>query len=497
MFSWHKLSWFTLIIILCLYLFFPSGFSANDGWYYAASIKYGSEIFQPHHLLYNAIGLVFSWLPSKAGFEIISCLKALNAFFAFLALVVIQHILYYFKLTDKQVVLTTCLVGLSFSVLRYATENETYIVPLFFALLASFNYLKYITDGRRTHALYSGLWAAVSVLFHQIYIFWWFGLLIGVIIEKRKKPALLYLIISMIGPLCYILVYLTYKGTADWHTLTDFILGDFRGNARLGLSLKGIFLSLINLIRSFIQVHGYIFNLVRESLLFAIPGIVSLFFVFFAFLNFPERSKTNMSHQFYTIHILILVFQFVFAVFSFGNAEFMMMVPALVFLLVPFFALNYEKFLLRILIAMAVWNISYGLIPLHSKSQVQEQFLCEAELTKRNIIIVASDDQLIKNMLFYKTGNNNMKNIYKSPAVLKINGKDPRILETVIDSALSAGTEIYTNCLDEEAMSRFSIMEGTGNKDFFRNYETILIKSWKLITGTRSVFMVKRKLKNR
>jgi hypothetical protein len=189
-----------------------------------------------------------------------------------------------------------------------------------------------------------------------------------------------------------------------------------------------------------------------------------------------------------------LALQFVFAVLSFGNAEFMVMVPILVFILVPFFALNYEKFLLNILVAMAVWNISYGLIPLHYKSSAQEQFLCDAVLSKRNIIVIASEDQLIKSMLFYQTGDINIKTIHKSPAVLELEGKDPGILEDVIDSALSTGTEIYTNCLDETTISRFSIMEGTKNKDFFNRYETVLTRSWKLVTGTRSIYMVKRKL---
>lgn len=494
MFSGHKLSWFALIIIFCLYLIFPSGLSTGDGWYYAASIKNGYEIFHSHHLLYNALGLVFSWLPSKAGFEIISCMKVLNAFFAFLTLVMIQQILYSFKITERGVVIISCLAGFSFSVLRYATENETYIVPLFFALLASYNYKKYITAGRNRYALYAGLWAAISVLFHQTYIFWWLGLLIGIFIEKRKKPVLLFIIISLIAPIVYLIVFLTYKGGSGWNTITDFILGDLRENVRLELTGMGIFLSIVNLFRSFIQIHGYIFNMVRENLFFSIPGIVSLFFVVLAFLKFPERSKTNVSQHFCIIHIIIIVLQFIFAIFSSGNAEFMVMIPVLVFMLVPFFALNYEKFLLRIMIGMAIWNISYGLIPLHYKSQAQEQFLCDAVLSEKNVIIVALDDQLIKNMLYYKAGDNNIKSIYKSPAILEIKGKDPGILEGIIDSVLSTGTVIYTNCLDETTISRLSITGGTKNKDFFSKYETTLTKSWRLVTGTRSIYRVERKL---
>ncbi len=493
MFSRHKLSWFTLIIILCLYLFFPSGLSTTDSWYYAASIKYGDEIFRPHHLLYNALGLIFSWLPSKTGVEILSCMKVLNAFFAFLILLVIQQILFIFKFTEKQVVIITCLTGLSFSILRYATENETYIVPLFFALLASFNYIKFLKAERNRYALYAGLWAAISVLFHQTYIFWWMGLLIGVFNEKRKKATLFYIIISLIVPVSYLIVILTYSGGLEMNSITDFILGDFRGNARLELTGKGIFLSIVNLIRSFIQVHGYIFNMVRENLLLIIPGIVSLIFVVLALLKFPNRNKANLLPQFSSIHIIIIALQFIFAIFSSGNAEFMVMIPVLVFILVPFFALNYEKFLFRILVAMAFWNISYGLLPLHYKSQAPEQFLCDASLSEKNLIIVASDGPLIKSMLYYRTGNDNINNIIKSPAVFALTGEDPGILVSILDSALNKGMDVYTNCLDEEAISRSTIMEGEKNKDFFRKYETTLIKSWRQVTGTRSIYRVERK----
>jgi len=95
-------------------------------------------------------------------------------------------------------------------------------------------------------------------------------------------------------------------------------------------------------------------------------------------------------------------------------------------MLLSFFAFNYERFILLIMIAMAVWNISYGLIPLHYKSQAQEQFLCNAALSGKNIIIIASDDQLIKNMLYYKTGSNTLKSVFKSPASMKIKGSEQR-----------------------------------------------------------------------
>jgi hypothetical protein len=494
MFREQKFSWFILLLIFCLYLFLPSGFSTTDGWAYAASIKQGENIFHPHHLLYNALGVVFSWLPSKAGFEILSCMKVMNAIFALLTLLVVQHILYSFKLPEKHVILISSLAGFSFAMIRYATENETYIVPLFFALMASLNYLKFTTTGNNTYSLYTALWASFAVLFHLIYLFWWLVLLAAILTEKRKAPALRYIIMSLIVPLVYFIVIITSEGGSDWNDILGFLTGDFKENARLELSPMGIFLSVINLVRSFIQVHGYIFHMIRANILTIIPGVVSVIFVVLALLAIPEKGKSIVSKRFCRVHILIVILQFVFAMFSSGNAEFMVMIPVLVFILIPFFTISYEKFLLRILISMVIWNISYGLVPLNNKKGIQEQFLCDLALSGKNVIIVASDDQLIKEMIHYQSGENDNKSVLKAPSLLKIKGKDPAVLKGIIDSALYAGTDIYTNCLDENIVSRSSILEGSVNKEFFLRYKTTLIKSWDLNTGTRSVYKVTGRL---
>lgn len=493
MLSGHKLSWLTLAFILCLYLLFPSGLSTTDAWYYAASVRYRGEILNPHHLLYNVLGLTFSWLPSKLGFETISCLKVMNALFAIMVLVVLQQILYSFKLSGKQVIITTCLAGLSFGILRYATENETYIVPLLFGLLASYSYLRFILSGKTGDAFLAGLWAGVSVLFHQIYIFWWLGILIGIVPGKNKKPALTYLAISLIVPVIYLLAIFIISGQLSWNSIQNFMLGDFRENVRIGLTGKGILLSFINLIRSFIQVHGYLFNMIKAKWFITIPGVISLIFVILAFLKIPVRNAARDLKSFIVPHIIIIILQFFFAMLSSGNAEFMVMIPILIFMLIPLFVSGYEQFLLRLLVALAIWNISYGLIPLHFKSQAPEQFICEKALSGGNII-VAADDQLIKSMLYYQTGNNNMNCIFKSPGVIAIKYKSPEILNAVIDSALSRMIPVYTNCLDEATLSRASIIEGSRDKEFFQKYEMTLTKSWRYITGTRAVYKVERKL---
>jgi hypothetical protein len=493
MFSGRKLIWFSILLLLSLYLVFPSGLSTGDSLYYAASIKYNNEIFLPHHLLYNSAGLCLSRITSLFGCDVLASLKVMNAFFAFFVLIILQKILFYLKCTDYQVVILTCLAGFSFSFMRYATENETYIVPLFFALLASYNYLKSTIREAPWSAFLSGLFAAISVLFHQIYIFWWIGLFAGFVLRRNKKYTLQYSVVSLIAPIAYLVVIAVNSGKLDPGNIYDFLSGDFSGNVRLQLTGKGILLSFVNSGRSFLQVHGYIINMIRENLLFLIPGLLSLLLFFAALVRFPKLNKTGDFSNFAAIHILILILQFLFAVFSSGNVEFMVMIPPLIFMLVPLFTTDYERFFTRILFGMIVWNLAYGLLPLHLKGQEPEQLLCDVAISEKKSILIVSDEQLIQSMLYYRTGENIFSNVHKSPAVLKLRGIDQNSLDSLIARTLLSGEKIYTNCLDEQLISRYSIMEGSVNHDFFQKYSALKLKTWKKLTGTRSIYQIKEK----
>jgi hypothetical protein len=494
MFSRNYLSWIILILFLCLFLFFPTGSSTTDAWYSAASIKYKGEIFHPHHLLYNALGYVFCYLPAKAGFDVLASLKVLNAFFAVAGLLIVQKLLRNLDFREILVIIITSLIGLSFAIMRYATENETYIVPLFFALAASYTFLKYLTTGINRFVLFTGIWMTTAVLFHQVYFLWWLGLLISLISAGRKTPVLIYVLISLTGPLVYLLVIFIISGNIGQETIFNFVLGDMKEGAKLGLSGKGLFLSFVNLIRSFVQVHGYMFNMIRSDILFVLPGIVSVFVVALSLFRLPGKNKNIKNPRFAYSHLMIIIMQFIFAMLAAGNAEFMVMIPVLVFILVPLFTVNCEKFLSIILVSVALWNISYGLLPLHFKSHAPEQFLCDESFQRQDVIVIASDDQLLKSMLYYRTGINNTGNIYRSPATLEIKGLKIKILEDIINDALKAGITIYTDCIGSNAVSRASIIEGDLNADFFRKYETLPIKTWESNLGTRSVYQVMNKL---
>jgi hypothetical protein len=146
--SGKVLSGIILSVFLCLYLFFPSGFSTLDGWSYAAEIRYSGQLFQPFHLLYNALGYVFCFLPVKAGSDTLACLKVMNSIFAVLSLLAVRMVIRELGKTESVAIIVSCLSGFSFSVIRFATENETYIVPLCLSLFSYYYYIRFIRTGR-------------------------------------------------------------------------------------------------------------------------------------------------------------------------------------------------------------------------------------------------------------------------------------------------------------------------------------------------------------
>jgi hypothetical protein len=176
-----------------------------------------------------------------------------------------------------------------------------------------------------------------------------------------------------------------------------------------------------------------------------------------------------------------------FSIISFGNAEFMVMIPVLFFILLAIQFNGIERFMLRVMIGLMIWNIAFGIIPLNINSQATEQFLCDQSLSEKRPLIIPSDDQLLISMVYYRTGKSKADNVLKSPAILKGKGEDTKKLEYSIDSAFVAGTSVYTDCTGQKIISRASILEENVNRDFFNNYKTTEVYRRKSIFGEKIV----------
>jgi len=459
-----------LLFFAVLYILLPCGFSSTDAWYYAGCIRYNTELLHPFHLIYNLFGKIVCLLPSGFGVDTLACLKAMNAVFTVISLYIVILILKLMQKKKSEILLITALCGASFSVMRYATENETYIIPLFLGLTSSYFFMKYLISGRRQMILFSVFFASLSVLFHLSYLIWLLCILAGVITKKDYKTLPAGIIISMIIPVAYIsAVYLT-EGNLSSEAVKEFTGGrSFKG--LFSVSVSGFLLSAISLVRSFIQVHGYIFNMLKENWVNIIPALLSIGFFIPAALRMKDLKKLIVNRTFIFVHIMIVALMFIFAFVSDGNAEFMVMIPVLVFVISGATFNGGEKFYVFLVVGMLIWNTFYGLIPLNRQSYEIERHICNILIQDESeVAVIARDDQQIASMVFYYTGRNDFQNIYQSPAVMKLSGRDPEMLREVIDSLLAAGRKVYTDCLSIMPLSRAVLMQGKINQQFFSTY---------------------------
>jgi hypothetical protein len=492
-----------IILFLLIYLIFPCRNSGIDAYDYAANIKWGQDIFFPHHLLYNAFHfLIYKFLIFIGlNTDVLALMKAVNALFAAFCLLVLYLILKAINSdnTDKTIVKKNLALilfaGSSFAFMRFATENETYIIPLFWSLLASYYFLKHLQNNQLGSLFLSGLFATIACLFHQIHILWYIGLFLGIIIYKRSLLRILAILLpGLLIPFIYYIAFLQkHFEFTHAQNLWQFALYDyFYGVANTQFGANNFVLGLISFTRSFVQAHGIIPVLLKKSVFYFIAPISFLIFIGLSIRALLKtKPKQKFSDVFIKTHILIFILQFAFAIFSEGNAEFMVMLPMLFILIINgIFEINYKATMYAAL-AMLVWNISFGLFPNYNYDFQKQSKTIDFINTHQGGIFILSDDVLVQNMIYYNTGKTWDINIYKSPASLKSWGKENSLLKQKIDSCLNNDILIYTDCIDEPTVfNRKSYLQNNDNELFFKNYSIQKIDSVYSFYGKRNLYML-------
>jgi hypothetical protein len=436
---------FAIILLGILYLLFPSINPSGDTYTFANQIKNGNELFLPHHLIYNAFYYVLSQVLSIS--DTLSFISFMNGIFAIGCLFFMNAILS--KYTSNATRFFTILfLGSCFGFMRYATTGETYIVPLFFSLWASWCAIT------KKPVILTALIAGVSCLFHQIHIFWWLGLLIFSTIsnyEKQWKNFLLYCLGSCIVPFTYLMVF--YLTEHDATNLFEYIAYDYIHNEDVEFTIKtkALILTPINFIRTFYQVHGYIILLVQKYWFVGIGICLSVLFGIFGLIKLRKiKKRTNTKFfeiQFAFCHLLIFFLQLLFAAISDGNAEFMVMLP---FALALFALIRYTfqhipmyAFALSILI----WNISVGLIPYHILETTSDPALARYIKAHPDEVYYIKDRQIARESLKYHYPDRSFQ-LY----TIKENTTD-------LDSLLQEYSGLLSDILTQKATSRSSMIE--------------------------------------
>ena len=433
--EWAILSGLTL---LCLLL--PTQNSTPDAWYYAACVRHGHELLLPHHLLHNVVGwLWMKALPSPT--DTLAALKALNALAYGAVLLVLRDLLRRVGGPAAPVAAWLLIVGSSFGMLRFATENETYILPLLLSLLASRSAWRAATGetGRRGW-LAAGAWAAGAALLHQIHAGWGLGLGLSIVLLKADSAAaggtgaaglaglagrrwraggLYALPILLAVPLAYAAALPGWQLPLTASNLWHFVFRDlYAGQAGAAPSAFTLLLTGISFGRTFGQVHGSGLALLRPYPALAGVGVLCLGMGTVALGQLWRAGRGRQpaawaaqaarpagpAGWFGRTHRLILALQLACALWAAGNAEFMVMVPALLALLLvrrPWPA----RPLYLAGVALLLWNLAFGLLPAHQLRLTADMAPLLARIGREPAAyFLLTDPNLVLNQLHYRTG---------------------------------------------------------------------------------------------
>jgi len=473
--------------IFLIYLLFPSHNNSGDAWSMAADVKFGNELFSPHHLLYTAT--VYAIQQVFHVFDILWLGIACNSFFAVFALIVLFQILNLLDAKRVKNLLLTAAVAFSFGFWRFATENETYIIPIFFSLLGSLFFIKAYKEQatKSSYILLSGLFATIACLYHQIHIFWFAGLFFGwLFFEEGKylKRGLLFASTFLIAPLSYFLVIIFYLHQhLNWFTITHFVFHDYYiGAAGNHFGFRNIFLGAINFIRTFFQVHGQMGIIISKYPLWLLPGILSLGLILFATVQFFKgkdlttfKKLSNLNIVANT-HMLIFALQLIFAIYNIGNAEFMVMLPALAAIILAGTNMLPQKAIAYFSMALLIWNFFYGIFPNHYFHFNADDKITQFIIDHPDDKFVVAEPAIVLNQYYYQKGHW-PANTWAGPGYYELHGTITE-LKAKVDSTLKSGNKVYTDCTGRpETASRGSMVYGSST--FFDVYN---------IKDTASVF---------
>ncbi|MEL6131979.1 MAG: hypothetical protein AAFR59_01305, partial [Bacteroidota bacterium] len=224
--------WYLLCVCFCgLYLLFPTQNSTLDAWAYAGDIRHGNELFHPHHLLFSATSRLF-YPDEPLTVDVLARQKVIHACLAAACLGILGLMLRQLTVDAKHITGYLLIVGSSFGLMRFATDNEVYLWPIFWSLAGTWAFLSYQASPRRVLLLLSGLFMALACLFHQIHAIWWLTLVIAFFVQNQKN-TLYYILPALLIPCAYVPVLTEYVGLPlTWDNLLHFTLRDFyRGTA--------------------------------------------------------------------------------------------------------------------------------------------------------------------------------------------------------------------------------------------------------------------------
>lgn len=478
------------IVFFFIYSLLPVKVSSIDGYGFGVLIKNGQDLFLAHHLLYNFFGFLWSRVATWVwDFETLAALKVMNSFATGISLFLLNRILKRIEVLPLSRILWLIFVGASWGVMRFSTENESYILPICFSLLGSLLFLKYLSEDNKKFLLLSGFFSSFAALIHQIHFFWWLGLLFMVFLKKQYfKDAVIFFLPALLVPFVYFLVFVFYQGNAfSVFAFFEFIFSDYQsGTAEFSIDFRNFLLTPVSFIRSFVQVHGYMYHLSMSNLIFVAVLLISFFCFFKSMLELKNVtiSYNRMKSTFVLVHFFAFILHFVFAFLSHGNAEFMVMIPFLVAIILSSALINYSRLLLYFSVGLFFWNISFGLIPLSRQGINGDQMVADFIVSKNNSgsknedLYILFNRPRVGNMVEYFNNSINKDNMF---FIEEFDAQNEIV--DFVRQELTSGKSIYTDCVDRPfTVSRASLLIDS-NQDAFSSFKNEKVDSASSLSG--------------
>lgn len=450
-----------LAILAFIYILLPNSNHLADSYGYGASVKYGVDLFQPHHLLYTGLNylLLRPLLIVCPGLDTLRLMQFLNALFSLASLFLLMRILISKGVDRIHALWLTFAVGCSFSVMRFSVEAEVYIVPIFFSLLSSCFYQRYLRSKHSLDAFYGGLMASLACLFHQIHLFWGVGLFVGWLMTKNKKAVFLFLlstplVLVVYGVVLFFYHHQTLSISALFHFLASYY---YSSNADTGLGLMDVLITIITFFRTFFQVHGMVLEVYKIMPVVAIMCTIAvLSFMAKCVIDFFKDKSDHKfgivpSKSFEFTHLIVFALQFSFAFYSHGNSEFMVMLPFLIVIIYSDWFSRNIKSVKYLACAMLLWNLIFGILPNHFIDFQNYRTAIDIIRQEKNFVLVTRERTTPVNLYFYLYGMPENKRIIEptdSVLVRKYKKEDAVFLTDMLSKNAPYSRVNFTKALD-------------------------------------------------
>ncbi|MFN0047512.1 MAG: hypothetical protein ACKVOU_00145 [Cytophagales bacterium] len=470
----------------------PTNNSTQDGWCYAADAKWGLDLFMPHHLFYTAQLFLFSKL--LPFYDILLLGKHVNAVYVGATLFIFSKLLSHLNTNTAKVNCLAFFVGVSFAVLRFGTENETYIAPIFYSLVGNYFFLKFIANQKSFLLVLSGFFFAFACLMHQVQFFWWLSILGFLLVNNRSvglKNVLFFTLPALIVPLAYILVLVFYRNESlTIPNLIHFVFETFyTGTSKAIFDSNGLMRFFVAILRCFIQIHDSIFVVCQYyNWLYFLIAIIFIPLCYFVCRLLRSVKKNYISSvKYFNLYAVLLVMQLAFGLFCFGNSEMMVIIPFLTSILAILafhFSTSYLFFLSTFVL---LWNVGFGLILNNQIIFNSYDYWSKKSQTEKNAVFYLRYSTEIKCVNYYQTG------IYESNCIFP-SCKNAESTKKIIDSLLNLKVAIYTDYVNVGIIrNTASILSDADCKHFFQYYKAIKVDSSPILGQYETLYKLQLK----